>query len=275
MKYNITLLLCLFITISAVAQKKSKIKGNKEVADIHNILDDFTTLEIGDGLEVLIQQDENNKYHLEADENLVEVIRLDVSENGHLSIYTTSNITSSKRLNLTLYYNTLTAITIKEDATLETANKVTGDEMIFIATGDSEFKVDFDTKNTTINLNDDAKGEIQLKGEKVTMMLGDKAKIEGSVLTDEMTLTTDGNTDATLSGNMNTIQLNLSDDTDVYVQEIKTDDATVVVSGNAELHVYASSTFNMYAKDKTSVHLYGSPTIVVEGFSDNAKLIKE
>lgn len=275
MKYTFTLCIILLIVISTTAQKKPKLKGNKDVVDIHNILKDFTTLEIGDGLEVLIQQDENNKYHLETDENLVDAIKLDVSEEGNLRIYTTSNITSSKELKLTLYYKILHAITIKEGVTLETANKVTSDTMTFIAVDNTKFKVDFDTQNTTVNINDDAKGELQLKGDMLSLMVSDNGSIQGDVKVDEMTLSTTSRADVKLSGGMSTLKVTAADDTDVLLQEIKTDDAAVITSDNADVHVYASAAFTLYAKGKSTVYLYGNPSVKVDGFADHAKLIKE
>ena len=82
----ILLVLCAF-TVSVVAQKKPKLKGNKMVTDVFNTLDEFNAIEISDNLKVNVLQAANNGYHLIADENLVGDINIQVVDSV-LKIYT-------------------------------------------------------------------------------------------------------------------------------------------------------------------------------------------
>lgn len=274
MKLNITLIIFLLITTISLGQKKDKIKGNKEVVDIHNILADFQAIEISDELKVTLQRDEINKYHLETDQNLVEVIKMDVVE-GVLKIYTTHNIQARKALNLTIYYNTLKALTIMDDVALECADKIEGDAMVFIAMDNAKFELDFEINDTTINLNGNARGELILKGEKVTMMLSDSAAIDGDFKVAIVESELKDKSDAKLKGNANTLTITASDNTDIKTEGIQATTVKATIRDNAEAWVHATKEFTLYAKDKTTLYLSGEPAITIEGFTDKTKLVKK
>ena len=57
---KLILLICLLSFVTSVAQKKPKIKGNKEVVDVYNSLEDYDAIEIEDDLNVTITQSLNN-----------------------------------------------------------------------------------------------------------------------------------------------------------------------------------------------------------------------
>lgn len=104
-KRILVLILLVLVSGSVFAQKKQKIKGNKEVVEVYKNLEPFTKVEILDELAVNLMQTQSEGYRLKTDSNLVDVIKFEVID-GTLKIYTTNRIISSKNLEIYLTCNT-------------------------------------------------------------------------------------------------------------------------------------------------------------------------
>jgi hypothetical protein len=93
---NTVLSLVLLISICAVqAQKKVKVKGDKNVIDKTYILTSFDTVEIYDDLEITFTAGNlNNTYFLRTDANLHDLVKFEVVD-SILKISTSARITSS------------------------------------------------------------------------------------------------------------------------------------------------------------------------------------
>lgn len=104
MKKNTILFLFLLIAAFASAQKSEKVKGSKTVTITSKEIDNFTSLEIGDNIEVFMDKGEKNELRIEADDNLHDAVTTDLSA-GILRISTSRTITSYKKLIVRVTYN--------------------------------------------------------------------------------------------------------------------------------------------------------------------------
>ena len=130
-KYTLLLILSIF-SIVTFAQKKEKIKGDKNVTTVTNgFEEEFNAIEISDNLKVNLTKSLQSSYTLTTDKNLQEVVQFTVNQ-GTLKIYTTSNIVKSKELNIVLRLRNIESILLKDDSELK-SDKV------------------FDSNNLTIN----------------------------------------------------------------------------------------------------------------------------
>ena len=102
MKKTFIFLFAIGLCSFTYAQKKPKVKGNKEVIQvIREIPEDFNALEIDDGLKINLSQGVENGYILNVDSNLVDVLQFFVVDSV-LKVYTTNNIVSSKKVEITM-----------------------------------------------------------------------------------------------------------------------------------------------------------------------------
>lgn len=261
-------------SVTATAQKKQKIKGNKAVVEVFKNLEPFSELEIMDGLEVSLMQTQTEGCRLNTDSNLVDVIKFEVLD-GKLKVYTTNKIVSSKKLELYITFVTLHKITLGKGAKVKGTNnfKLESLEMLCSAASDYELDIQADTFN--LNMNGNANGKLKLKSTDATMVLNDNAYLKGSISADTFKLTLNGRADMNIEGSCEELQLVATGSSDVKAKKLKATNATVNASNTSDIHVYTSNNLSVYAKGKRSIYVYGNPEIKVEGLNDKSQIIKK
>lgn len=274
MKIQILAILTLLFTAGCGAQKLPKIKGNKEVKDIYETVDDFTAIEIWGDFEVTIKRGEINQYHLKIDENLISVVDISVFDKV-LKVKPTHNIQNSKKLELNITYTSLDAITLHDNVTLETLNKVAVDELTFTALDDAEFELDILVQDAVFLLNGDSKGDVQLKGGKAKMAFNENSYLKGDLNLETLEVEINKRADVSLEGDVASLKLTATGTSDVKAKDLESETANLIASGKADIYVYASKTLDLYAQGKSNIYVYGNPDITVDGLNDKSQIIKK
>lgn len=273
MKKIIIIVLVMF-SVTLTAQKKEKIKGNKEVVEVFKNLDSFTELEIMDGLEVNLMQTNVEGSRLVSDSNLSDIVKFDVVE-GRLKIYTTSNIVSSKKLEIYLTFATLTKITLGEKTKLIGQNNFTFDAFEILSYDDSKYELEIKANNLIVLMNGSSKGELNLKSEETSFTLNDNANLKGDIATTNLNLTINKRADLSIKGSTDNFNIIATGSAGTDAKKFKSTKASVNASSSTSTYVYASKYINIYAKDRSDVYVYGSPEIKVDALNDKAKIIKK
>jgi len=104
-------------------------KGNGNViADTRSVSDDFTKISAQEGLMVYVTQADNFKIEVEADENIIDLIRTDI-KNGKLRIHAEENIgRATKKIYVSL--PNVSELRASSGAHLETENTIESEELI-------------------------------------------------------------------------------------------------------------------------------------------------
>ena len=170
MKKTILVTLLLLITISAFAQKKEKIKGNREVTTVIYEIDPFTTLVVNEELEITLINGSTPQVEVITDDNLHEIFNIDVVD-GTLTISTSKEIRSSKKLEV--------FVTISED--LERIH----------AEGKAELKsmTTLNINKAEINVMGDAEVNLKIKSDSLAINGYRKSRQEYEIHTNELILT--------------------------------------------------------------------------------------
>ena len=274
MKTKSMIIAMLFMSLTAFAQKKMKIDGNKVVTDVFKTLEDFHAIEIAGDLEVNLTQTADNGYHLKTDENLVDVIKFDIL-NGVLKIYSTHEIKKSKELVIDLTYIDIDASTLTGKAQLSSKNRLTFDKLLFTANDDSKYELDMHTKSATFNLGQSSKGDIQLKGDKAIMILNDNAFLKGDIVVDNLDLTVNKRADMDIDGDATNLKLTATGSSDIKAKKLRATYADLNASNSSDIYVNASKELKIYTKGKSNVYVYGNPEVKVDGLNDKSKIIKK
>lgn len=261
-------------TLTVTAQKKPKIKGNKEVIEVYNNLEPFTELEVTDGLEVHLTQTNANSYRLKTDANLVDVIRFEVFD-GKLKISTLNTISYSKKLEIYLTFASLKKITLGQNAKIEGQNTFIVEDAEVLCFDGSEFEMDIKGNNLKLQMNGNAKGDLQLSSKETSIVLNDNAYFKGIVATETFYLNLNKRSDMKVKGSSNTINLITTGSSDVDARKLKTNSATINASDSSKIRVYASNDLKILAKGKSDIYVYGNPEIKVEGLNDKSQIIKK
>ncbi|MBT8283473.1 MAG: DUF2807 domain-containing protein, partial [Muriicola sp.] len=96
-------LVFIFNCIGIQAQRKPKIKGNREVTEVIKSLPSFSSIEIRDDLDIVLKRAPEESYRITADDNLVDVLKFEV-ENGVLVVSSFYQITAKKELSIEISY---------------------------------------------------------------------------------------------------------------------------------------------------------------------------
>ena len=194
------------ISIISFAQKKEKIKGDKNVVTTtDNISKEFNAIEVADELKVTLTQGLQNSYTLTSDKNLQEIIQFTVVD-GKLKIYTTSRITSSKNLE---------QINLKDDAEIDGEKMFESNVFIINADNSSRFNLEVKTKDISITMLGNAKGKLKANSERTVIAMSDKSDLKANISTDRTTIELTKSAKLELEG--------------------KSDDATLIAKDSSEL----------------------------------------
>lgn len=274
MKQLITLCLSILIFTSCSAQKLTKIKGNREITDIYNTLEEFDGIEIDGDFKVTLKRGESNGYHLKTDENLVAVISIEVVK-GILQIKPTHNITSSKKLEIDITYTTLDEIVLRGNVEMKSMNKIDLNELKFSAFDNADYDLDMNVMDGVYILNNNSKGDLKLKGGKQKMIFNENAYVKGNFNIQELELEINKRADVSLKGDVGKLKLTATGTSDVRADDLESEFANVIASGKADIYMYASQELKLYAQGKSNIYVYGNPDIQVEGLNDKSQIIKK
>ena len=272
-KFSLLLLLSIF-SIATFAQKKEKIKGDKNVTTVTNGFETgFTAIEISDNLKVSLTKSLQNSYTLSTDENLHDVIEFTVNE-GLLKIYTTSNIVKSKKLDITLSLNNLEAIFLKDEAELKSDKVFDSNTITINAQNSSKFEIETNVEQASITMLNDAKGKVKLRAKQITITMADKANLEADINTDATNASLSSSAKLRLDGNSDKVSFTTNDSAELDAKRLKVSSAEVSTKDKSELHIDARKNLSLHAIDKSKIFVYSEPRIDIKKFADRAELIK-
>lgn len=271
---TITLTFLVLFSLTITAQKKEKIKGNKEVLEVYKNLESYSQLEITDGLKVFLMQTSAEGYRLKTDSNLVDVVIFEVIE-GKLKISANKNITFSKKLEIYLTFSSLNKITLGQNSKVLGQNNLKLENIELLSFDESYFDLDIQSNDLMLQMNGNAKGELKLSNKNATMTLNDNANLKGSISTTNFNLTLNKRADMSIKGRSDNLNLITTGSSDIDAKKLKTTNAIVNASGSSKIRVNASKDLKISAKGKSDIYVYGDPEIKVEGLIDKSQIIKK
>ena len=275
MKILLCFLMSLFLINICVAQRKEKLKGDKELISTSNpIEEEFGVLEIYDNLKVTIAQSKNNSYVLTTDKNLAEVVKLEVN-NGVLKLNTTAKITGSKKLEIFLNVKKVSTIILNDDAELETKGTLTSEFFNLTGNQSSKFDLDIDSKNTSIILVKSSAGKIDVKSKEISLNLTDRTDLKGDLDADNLTTQLSKSAKLDLNGKVNNAIFTLKNSADLRAKKMIAGTITLNASNNTDIYAHATKNLIIESEGKSKVYIYGNPNIELKGLTNSSRIIKK
>ena len=125
------------------------VRGNGNVqTEVRNINESFSSIHVSRGLDVYLTQSDRQSIEVEADENLLDIIVVEV-ENDELKITTTDNIANSKAQKVMVSFKDISGITSTSGSDVYSTNTITAEELKLKTTSGSDMELEVDT-NTLI-----------------------------------------------------------------------------------------------------------------------------
>lgn len=274
MKKILIFLFAIGLCSFSYAQKKPKVKGNKEVTQvIRQIPEDFNALEIDDGLKINISQGFENGYVLDVDSNLVDVLQFFVVDSV-LKVYTTNNIVSSKKLEITMTVKGLEHLILKNDAEVIGEGSFNSERFYVSGYNSSRMDLDIRADDVTVTLHRNAGGKLKVTSENTTFIMNDRTDLKAYVVCDNIRVTVNNSADLDLDGDAEYAAFNLKQSSTLNARNMRVSTVDLYTSNKSDVYVNATKNLEVYAKGNSNVYVYGNPKLEIKGFTDKSKIIK-
>lgn len=273
---RLLILLVLLITTVGVAQKLPKIKGSG-IVEINEVplVEPFSKIVIDGDMEVELIQGSENGYSIETDDNLMEVVQFGVADST-LTVSMTHRITRKKKFNVIIKITDLKHIQLDNGGQIESNKKLKGDAITLVAGKSSKFDLDFEfTNSIKVMLSLDASGTIESAANKVQYQLNDRASLKTISTSDTLTVNVTNSSKLNLNGSAVTAQINVKDTGKFLAKDASLTNVEINLKDKAEGVVNAKDTITLYAKDTSTLQLYGDAEITVSGLKNKAKILKK
>ncbi|WP_422081752.1 GIN domain-containing protein [Ulvibacterium sp.] len=271
MKYNFLVALVMF-TGFVHAQRKPKIKGNRSVVQVNENLSPFHAIRLIDDLEIVLKKSFEEGYTIEADDNLIDVLKFEV-EDGTLLISSFYKITAKKKLEITINYKELESI-IMENGKINTQDVISSDELSIKTSGPSRLELNANATITHLAMEGISSGDFNFASDSIDVQLKDRIDARIYVVGESTHVSMQKNATARLEGTTDSLQVNLYGNANLKAERCEATSVKAFLEESSNANIYALTNFELSSKGSSRVNLYGNPKIGISEFLDTSKLHK-
>jgi len=275
MKNYAAVLILIFVSNFALAQKSEKIKGSKTVTIKQKEIDNFNALVVSDNIEVYLDRGEKCELKIEADDNLHDIIKLDLTANT-LRINTTKEATNYKKLIVRVTYTKdLKMITANNEAVINAIQEIQLDNITIKTHDKATLFLNVNSKNFTLQSEDNSKTELNLKSENANIELSKNATLKALISTLNLKSDLYQKAKATLEGDVINATIRLDNNAVFNASKLVIKNANLLAENYSSCDINVNTLFSLDASGNSTIHLYGEQKIETKRFMDNASLIKK
>ena len=275
MKKITILLVAILSTTIMLAQKKDKISGSKIVTSKQRNIKNFSAIEIEDNIEASLERGEFPEVKIEADDNLIDVIDIDVTDNT-LHISTSKRVVKSKALKVKITYTAeLNTVISKNDAAISAIQEVLGENFTLKTFDDSKVLMNANVKNFALQADGNSKIELNLKSSNTKIELSKSAELKSLVTTTDLALDMYQKAKAKIEGEANNSLIRLENNSELDASKLEIKSIELIAEGQSKNSVNAKKDIVISATEKSETELYGDAKIEMNKFIDKAKLSKK
>ncbi len=278
-KNLLSIVLITLFSTSTFAQ--DKIKGNKNVSTIETEVNSFNKIIVGEKFNISFMKDDAASVEIKTDENLHDVIRFSVTDSV-LKFKTTKRITSSKEMEITVRYtDILKIIELKDNAELNSVNTI--DNIGIVLKINDAARANLNLKNYSFKLvnNNDAKlklsskSRLNIESKLVDLELNESSKTEALITCDSLTVNMYQRANAKIEGDATYMKANTINSTNFTGKNLSIMNCEVITEDSSDFSIQTSDDIIIEASGTSEVSIYGDPKIILNKFSDSAKLYKK
>lgn len=275
MKKHTFLLLLMFVTTVALAQKTEKIKGSKIVTIEKREIGNFDSLEVSDNIEVFLDRGENSELKIEADDNLHSIISINLIGNT-LQISASKIAYRYKKLIVRVTYTKdLKIITAKDDTKINAIQEIQLNDIMLSAHDNAELNLNVNTANFILKSDDKSKTELNLKSENATIEISKRATLKALVSSLNLKCDLYEKSEATLEGDVTNANIRLDNNSVFTSKNLVIKNIDLLTESYSKCSVNSSRNISIDASGNSEIILYGKPKMEIKRFADNAIISKK
>jgi len=270
-KYSFFLLLLLSWGLLH-AQRKPKIKGNRDVIEVSKTLPEFHAIRLLDDLKISLEFASEQGYTVTADDNLIDILKFDVdADTLFISSYYT--VTAKKQLDITIRYNDLQAISL-DDGQLEVSNPIDSEILNVRAGALSQLQLQANTHFLRLHMEAQSKGDFNVESDSLEMVLNGRADARIYQVSSAMSLSMGDHSDATLEGTTTTLELQMNAGSELGAERLQAEVIKANLDGTARARMRPTRLLELSSRGSANTYLYGDAQISILEFGDTSELYK-
>lgn len=259
-------------TVAVHAQRKPKIKGNKEVITVREDLPPFTGIELTDDLDIFLEKASSPGYTIIADDNLIDIFKFDVRD-SLLTISSFYRVTSKRKLEITVHYNELNSLVIREGKV--SMQDVIDAPVINVETyANSRLDLRANADVIDIAMQGTSKGDFNLEADSLHIMLKERSDLKVYSVSDAMDVNMAKNAGARMDGSTERLTLKMIGNTNLKAQDLKAAVVKAEMEETPTARIHAFRDLELIARGSSKLFLYGDPHIELIEFLDSSELLK-
>ena len=270
---RIFLVLVLFIPVLLLSQRRPKIKGNRSVTEVNEVLPPFKAIELRDNLNVEIKKSFGEGYEITADDNLIDVLKFEVMDST-LVISSFYDIVSKKKLDITVNYTELAALTVK-DGKIFSNGQIASDVLYINTFGNAELDIDASGFMVDVNVENNSKIDLNLDVDSLNVAMNNKADGLIYAVSGSKNISLSDNASLVLEGSTESSRVNMTGSTKLRADKLEAAEVFLSTGESGFARINAYRTFTLQSKGTSKTYLYGNPKITIEEFFDTAQLLKK
>lgn len=272
---RIVFFIFLSISLTTFAQKKEKVKGSKIVTIEQKKIENFTSLEVSDNLEVTLIKGNECGLEIEADDNLHDAIGISVV-GSQLRLSTLKSAFGYKKLSIrVIYTDEFKEVATKNDASVSALAEMNLDEISFNSFDDSKVYINAKCKKFNLIANDQSKSELNLKTENTRINLSKNATSKALIVSNELTFDLYQKSSAEVEGDIEEMKLRIDNNANFTGKNLVAKIADVTTESYSRASVHVSKELTLSCAGKSHLDLYGDQKIDLKVFTDSAVLSKK
>lgn len=270
-KYPLLLLLLLSGTLLH-AQRKPRIKGNRQVTEVSEALPEFHAIRLLDDLKITLEHAAEAGYSVTADDNLIEILKFNV-DSDTLIISSYYTITAKKQLDIRVRYSDLHSITL-EDGELEVQEPINSEELEINARAASRWQLQATAHRLSLLMEAQSGGDFNLEGDSLEISLNDRADARIYQTSSAVAIRMADQSDATLEGLTDTLDLRMKGGSELAAEQLQVAVIKAQMDGTARAKIRPTDLLELTSKGSANTYWYGDAKISILEFGDTSELYK-
>ena len=222
------------LTTSCMIDGISSVSGNRNVIkETRKINDDFTKIEVGQGIQLYVTQSNDLSLVVKADENLHKLIKTEV-RNGVLKISSRKNIRRAKSKKIYLSAPTINSIKASSGSDVTTQNVINADTFDAHVSSGADARIEVNAE--TVNSSSSSGADLRIKG------------------------------------NANYYTAKASSGASIRAYDLRSKNANVKVSSGANIDVYVTETLDAKASSGGDIDYRGNPKKIAKRKSSGGSI---
>ena len=273
MKKLVVLILMSIVSVHTYSQRKPKIKGNRNVIEVREDLEPFTAIEVNDDLDIMLQKSSQEGYALEIDDNLVDVLKFKV-ENGVLQISSFYNITSKKKLDITIFFTEISSLKML-NGKISMKDVISTDYLKVFTSGTSRLELNATSDVIDITMEEISSGDFNLASDSLNVTLKDRIDVKLYATGVNNNIYLYENASAKVEGTADIFKVKLYGNSSLKASDLQSGEVFLNTEDSSDAEIRALNNFQLSSKGSSRTKLYGNAKINIIEFLDTSRLEKE